>query len=382
MINKRLLIKNFLTHNDECTFYDKKEAIDIKSNSGRAKLLKHICALSNSNLLNESFIIVGVSNNNTFVGVDFIDDSAIQDFVNSSLINPPIIKYENISFPNIPKNKSIGLLTIKSTGLITSFSKTIHQIKIGTIYQRVGSKSTPTIENVVSYSENEKIIQDTYKYSANSLKDMLDSTFNFYSRCDKAYNPQYIVFKEQFVLCWSGYCEVPYSSNEQFYSEVDIQLINEGTRLFYSAMNFVKISITEVEFKIDEYVYIGTDDQTQLYPFESTKIIFSDNGTYHISRRYIFTPPIFTKDKIDDLYRKTKEYEKKYLSKNFKEEDWGFFGGVAGYYLTCFFNGIDQARQDFYEAYSYLDGIYAELHVMCRRVLEEFEKNNSANCNG
>ena len=46
MINKRLLIKNLLAHNDENSFYDKKRKIDISFKEGKAKFLKHICALS------------------------------------------------------------------------------------------------------------------------------------------------------------------------------------------------------------------------------------------------------------------------------------------------------------------------------------------------
>ena len=40
MINKRLLIKNLLAHNDESSFYDKKLKINISSKEGKAKFLK------------------------------------------------------------------------------------------------------------------------------------------------------------------------------------------------------------------------------------------------------------------------------------------------------------------------------------------------------
>ena len=40
MINKRLLIKNLLAHNDENTFFDKKRKIDISQKEGKAKFLK------------------------------------------------------------------------------------------------------------------------------------------------------------------------------------------------------------------------------------------------------------------------------------------------------------------------------------------------------
>ena len=49
MINKRLLVKNLLAHNDENSFYDKKRFITIGEKEGKAKFLKHVCALANSN---------------------------------------------------------------------------------------------------------------------------------------------------------------------------------------------------------------------------------------------------------------------------------------------------------------------------------------------
>ena len=45
MINKRLLIKHLLAHNDENSFYDKKRKISLGSKEGKAKFLKHICAV-------------------------------------------------------------------------------------------------------------------------------------------------------------------------------------------------------------------------------------------------------------------------------------------------------------------------------------------------
>ena len=58
MINKRLLIKNLLAHNNENTFYDKKLKISIDTKEGKGKFLKHICALSNSNPKNNSYIVI------------------------------------------------------------------------------------------------------------------------------------------------------------------------------------------------------------------------------------------------------------------------------------------------------------------------------------
>lgn len=125
MINKRLLIKNLLAHNDESSFYDKKRRIDLGSKEGKAKFLKHICALSNSNPKNNSYIVVGVEDeSNEITGVDFFDDSKLQNLVNAYLTNAPLIAYENVMFPHLPEDKVVGLVTIRPTGKITSCART------------------------------------------------------------------------------------------------------------------------------------------------------------------------------------------------------------------------------------------------------------------
>ena len=108
MINKRLLIKNLLTHNDENSFYDKKQQISLDTKEGKAKFLKHVCALSNSNPENNSYIVIGVEDQlNKIEGVDFFDDSKIQNLINAYLTNPPIVQYENIPFPHLPDDKVV-----------------------------------------------------------------------------------------------------------------------------------------------------------------------------------------------------------------------------------------------------------------------------------
>ena len=114
MINKRLLIKNLLAQNDESSFFDKKRQLNLHSREGKAKFLKHICALSNSNPVNNSYIVVGVEDqDNEIVGEDFFDDSTIQNLVNAYLENPPKIQYDNVPFPHLPKDKVVGLVTVK-----------------------------------------------------------------------------------------------------------------------------------------------------------------------------------------------------------------------------------------------------------------------------
>ena len=58
MINKRILIKNLLTYIDENSFFDRKRQLNLNTKEGKAKFIKHVCALSNSNPENNSYIVV------------------------------------------------------------------------------------------------------------------------------------------------------------------------------------------------------------------------------------------------------------------------------------------------------------------------------------
>src|SRR6478752_9796243 len=171
MINKRLLIKNLLAHNDESSFYDKKRQLNLHTREGKAKFLKHICALSNSNPNNNSYIVVGVEDqDNEIVGDDFFDDSRIQNLVNAYLENPPLIQYENIPFPNLPKDKVVGLVTVKPNRKISFFKKGIHMVPVGSIFKRIGSNSMP-IENLPEKkNQNAAIVSNIEKHSRNGIE--------------------------------------------------------------------------------------------------------------------------------------------------------------------------------------------------------------------
>ena len=374
MINKRLLIKNIISHNDENTFFDKKSQIDIDSTPGKAKLLKHIAALSNSNPNNESYIIFGVSNDsNEFLGIDFIDDSKIQNLAKSYLINAPIINYENISFTELDKDKSVGILTIAPTIDNTKFSKNIWKIEKGNSYYRYGSNSILIDENFYVDNRNQEVIKSINNNSKNNLKYILDGVEEFKTTWSKSYNPTHIVFKDQFVLCWSGYSE-NYYGKQKYFCEVDVQIINENKRLFFSAVQFLDITYDDSHFTITESTPLGFDNNYQLYPLEKTIITFRDNGTYVISNENIFTPPSFPREAIDNLYQKTKQCEKNWKSSGIKSEDFNFVEGIANYYLICYLNGIKPAKEDLINSREYLDGSAAEWQSECLRIMNEYEK--------
>ena len=253
MINKRLLIKNLLSHNDENSFFDKKQKLSFNSKDGKAKFLKHICALSNSNPTSNSYIVIGVEDEeNKIIGVDFFDDSKIQNLINAYLKNPPKIEYENVPFPRLPRHKVIGLVSIRANNKITSLLKNAWKYKKGTVFCRRGSNSVTAPVNFELRSTNKEIVAAVEKNARNNIELTLKGVFDFMNNHKPMYNPKYKVFKEYFVMCWSGHKKS--INNQTFYSRVDIALINEQVRLFYSTLDAVEISYDNDSFKIIEYI--------------------------------------------------------------------------------------------------------------------------------
>jgi hypothetical protein len=302
MINKRLLIKNLLSHNDENSFYDKKQKLSFDSKDGKAKFLKHISALSNTNPFNNSYIVIGIEDEeNKIFGVDFYDDSKIQNLVNAYLKNPPKIEYENVSFPSLPRHKVIGLVTIYPNNNITSLLKNAWKYKKDTIFHRKGSNSMPFLgENFELKNTNKETVAAIEKNAGNNIELTLDGVFYFIKNHKPEHNPQYKVFNEQFVLCWAGEQKRVY--NEVYFSRVDIELINEQVQLFFSALDDVQITYNKNSFIITEYIYLGLEKQEKYYPLEKTIIHFKENGKHDIVKEFLFQPPIFKDEVIINLY--------------------------------------------------------------------------------
>ena len=157
MINKRLLIKNLLSHSDENTFFDKKLKLTLTSREGKAKFLKHICALSNSNSENNSYIVIGIEETaNKIIGVDFFDDSKIQNLINAYLLNPPKVQYENVAFPGLQKHKVVGLVTIEPNNLLTSFIKGAWKYRRGAGLDTARSVLELDIEDLIKRTDLEE----------------------------------------------------------------------------------------------------------------------------------------------------------------------------------------------------------------------------------
>lgn len=344
MINKRLLVKNLLAHNDENSFYDKKRFIDIGQREGKAKFLKHVCALANSNPKNNSFIVIGVEDeDNEIVGVDFFDDSKIQNLVNAYLDNPPRITYENIPFPHLPMGKVVGLVTIKSNGKVCSLRKNIWKYYGGSVFFRDGSISMPKAYGIELTDVNADIVATIENHAKNNIELTLDGVIDFLNERHKDLTSNYKVFKEQFVVCWAGHQKKV--KNETYYSRVDIELINEQVKLFFSEFDEITIAYDENSFTTIEYVQLGLSNQQKYYPLEKVVITFLDNGTYTIQSDLIFEPPLYDKKTLHHIYNANvaliKKIEKQTPLTPNEVRDLDLLSDT---FLICYVNGFEEAK--------------------------------------
>ncbi|MGJ8683179.1 MAG: ATP-binding protein [Nonlabens sp.] len=343
MINKRLLIKNLLAHNDENSFYDKKLRLDLSNKEGKAKFLKHICALSNTNPANNSYIVIGIDDaTNDILGVDFYDDSKLQNLVNAYLENAPIIQYENIPFPHLPNGKVVGLVTIRAQKSITSLRKNIWKYYGGAVFFRDGSISMPKNFDIEVKDINSVQVQKIEKQASNNIELTLDSVMEFMERKDRGLETHYKVFKEQFVLCWSG--KLSHKNGQNYYSRVDIELINEQVKLFYSALDDVQISYDKDSFSILEFVELGIGKEQKYYPLERQTLHFSPNGTYKLETKIMFNPPYYDRRTLHHIYNTNLSLLNKITNDlTLSEQELIDLRALPETMLICHFNSIGEA---------------------------------------
>ena len=382
MINKRLLIKNLLAHNDESSFYDKKRQLNLHTKEGKAKFLKHICALSNSNPTNNSYIVVGVEDqDNEITGNDFFDDSRIQNLVNAFLENPPKIQYENVPFPNLPKDKVVGLVTIKPNSKVSAFKKGIYTIPARTVFVRRGSNSIPTEDKIPFSKMNTETVIGIENNSRNSISYTLEGVLDFMNNRHKDMATKYHVFKELFVVCWAG--NKKKVRDKTFYSRVDIELINEQVKLFYSAFDEVSIEYDDKTFSITEYVPLGLNDKTSYYPLEKQTLTFFDNGYYKIENEFLFEPPQYNRKMMFHIYNSNLSLLQKLqkgtaLSENEKRD----LLNLPSTLMICYLNGFEEAKQKLIDAKPLLKTVenqmvyvnFKETMRILRKV--KYDKNN------
>ena len=374
MINKRLLVKNLLAHNDENSFYDKKRFIDIGQKEGKAKFLKHVCALANSNPKNNSFIVVGVEDeDNKIIGVDFFDDSKIQNLVNAYLDNPPLISYENIPFPHLEEGKVVGLVTIKSQNKICALRKNIWKYYGGMVFFREGSISMPKAFDIELRDINSEAVSNIELHARNNIELTLDGVIDFINNRHADLESNYKVFKEQFVVCWAG--NQKKVNDEAYFSRVDIELINEQVKLFYSTLDEVTIAYDDHSFTTIEYVQLGLGAKQKYSPLEKVTITFSDNGTYQIQSDLIFEAPQYDKKTLHHLLNTNNallaKIEKKIELNASEKRD---LKQMPDTYLICYLNGFEEAKDHMEKARPLLKTYNKTLHQNLKETLRILRK--------
>lgn len=136
-----------------------------------------------------------------------------------------------------------------------------------------------------------------------------------------------------------------------YYSRVDIELVTEQVRLFFSKLDEVSIEITDNQFKITEYVHLGLQKSFKYYPLEETVIDFSNNTAYSIDSKLLFDPPQFDKKVLHHIYNTNNKIIEK-LKKGIKltKSEEIDLNNLPATYLICYLNLFQEAINKLKEA--------------------------------
>jgi hypothetical protein len=230
----------------------------------------------------------------------------------------------------------------------------------------------PKVFDIEIKDVNSNIVSAIENNSQNNIEHTLDGVFDFLNT-RQDFNPKYKVFKEYFVLCWSG--QKKQVKTDLFFSRVDIKLINEQVRLFYSTLDEVSISYNEDSFKIIEYVNLGLQNSFKYYPLEETVIQFSDNVSYNIETTLIFEPPQYDKKVLHHIYNANNailEKFKKGLALNKNEET--DLKNLPATYLICYLNLFHEAIDKLHEAKPFLKTYSEEAYVAYKEAVRILRK--------
>jgi hypothetical protein len=268
----------------------------------------------------------------------------------------------------------VGLVTIrpKESQEITSLRKNIWKYYGGNVFFRDGSMSVPKVFDIELTDSNSEIVASIESHSRNNIEYTLDGVFDFMAQ-RKDYNPTYKVFKEYFVMCWSG--QKKKIKTQTFYSRVDIELINEQVRLFYSTLDAVELSYDNDSFKIIEYVNLGLNGKNTYYQLEETVITFGNNAIYSIDSKLLFEPPQYDKKILHHIFNTNNalmdrlKQGMKLSAAQLKD-----LKNVPATYLICYFNGFKAALTQLQAAkplfYEHSEEVYA-LYKESMRILRK-----------
>ena len=155
---------------------------------------------------------------------------------------------------------------------------------------------------------------------------------------------EYLVFKEQFVVCWSGIKKQ--IENETYYSRVSIEMITEQVKLFYSTLDEVNIHYNNNSFIVTEYITLGINNNFKRYQLQKKIIHFYNNGNYKIASKLIFKPPLFNKKTLFHIYNSNLLLTKKltnHVAINEQEKKDSL--NLVASYLILKLNGFNDAEE-------------------------------------
>ena len=232
--------------------------------------------------------------------------------------------------------------------------------------------SMPKVFDIEIKDTNSKIVSAIENHAQNNIQLTLDGVFDFMDK-RKDFNPKYKVFKEYFVLCWSG--QKKHVKNEVFYSRVDIELINKQVRLFYSALDEVSIFYDDHSFKIVEYVRLGLRQSFKYYKLEEKTIHFDNNVNYSIEANLVFVPPQFDKKVLHHIYNTNNALlEKLEKGISLANHELADLQNLAASYLICYLNGFEDALPKLDYAKPYIKRQSAELYSSYKETIRILRK--------
>ena len=213
----------------------------------------------------------------------------------------------------------------------------------GAVFFREGSISLPKAYDIELKDINAEKVANIELHARNNIELTLDGVIDFINHRHKDLSSHYKVFKEQFVVCWAG--NQKKVKNATYYSRVDIELINEQVKLFYSALDEVTIAYDEHSFTTIEYVQLGLGAKQQYFPLEKVVLTFSENGTYHIQSDLIFEPPQYDKKTLHHILNSNnallEKIEKKMKLNQTEKND---LKHLPDTYLICYLNEFEEAK--------------------------------------
>ncbi|NIY91157.1 ATP-binding protein [Vibrio diazotrophicus] len=298
MLNRRKLIQLALSEvPSETEYLDYKQEINLSSEAGRAKLLRIICAMSNSNPTGRSFIFVGISDSKELIGTSFIDDADFQNAIKGYISNCPKVIYENVSVSSLASNKFIGIISIYPNGNLSEICKKIWKLKPGDRFLRRGSSTDKGHnESLNACTTNQRESLELVRRASVTLESTLNATLAFYSDSSNSYSPRHYVFNDQYVVAVSSW-----ENDDSSLSEVTVQLINEEISFFWSAMEYVNIEKKEQSLVIEELAMIFWKGVRHLIPKKRVEIDFPISSSYQVKHLKLSNIPELSLKDIDDF---------------------------------------------------------------------------------